>query len=66
MCPEGQPTATMKAQLIVGFVGLLPALAMGFFAFRGAKRAAIAALIAGLALWAGWGFLNNAAVHGWG
>jgi hypothetical protein len=66
MCRDGHPTVTMKAQLIVGLTGLLPALAMGFFAFRGAKRAAVAALIVGLALWAGWGFLNDAAVHGWG
>jgi hypothetical protein len=39
---------------------------MVWFAFRGAKRAAVAALLVGLALWAGWAFLNDAAVHEWG
>jgi hypothetical protein len=66
MCPDGHPTTTMKAQLIVGFVGIVPAVVMAFFAFRGAKRLAIAALVVGLVLWAGWGLLNDAAVHGWG
>jgi hypothetical protein len=66
MCPEGEATATMSAQLIVGLVGVAPAILMAFFAFRGAKRLAVAALVLGLALWAGWAFLNDAAVHEWG
>jgi hypothetical protein len=43
MCPEGEATTTMSAQLIVGLVGVVPAVLMAFFAFRGAKRAAVAA-----------------------
>jgi hypothetical protein len=66
MCPEGEPTTTMSAQLVVGLVGVVPAILMACFAFRGAKRLAVAALVLGLALWAGWAFLNDAAVHEWG
>jgi Na+/proline symporter len=66
MCPDGQATSTMIAQLIVGLLGLLPPLAMAFFAFRGAKRPAVAALVVGLVVWAGWAVLNDAAVHEWG
>src|SRR5215210_5593265 len=66
MCPDGEPTNTMDAQLIVGLVGVLPAVAMAFFAFRGARRPAVAMLVLGLMLWAGWAFLNDAAVHEWG
>jgi hypothetical protein len=66
MCPEGEATTTMSAQLIVALVGLVPPLVMVFFAFRGAKRPAVAALVLGLALWVGWAFLNDAAVHEWG
>jgi hypothetical protein len=66
MCPDGKPTTTMSAQLVVGLVGLVPALVMVYFAFRDAKRAAVAALLVGLALWAGWAVLNDAAVHEWG
>ncbi len=66
MCPDGQATSTMTAQLIVGVIGVLPPLAMAFFAFRGARRPAVAALVVGLLLWAGWAVLNDASVHGWG
>ena len=53
MCPDGEPTTTLSAQLVVRLVGLVPALAMVFFAFRDAKRPVVAALAVGLALWAG-------------
>jgi hypothetical protein len=66
MCPDGDPTTTMSAQLVVGLVGLAPALAMVLFAFRDAKRPFVAALLVGLATWAAWALLNDAAVHGWG
>ena len=66
MCPEGEPTTTMSAQLVVGLAGVIPALAMALFAFRGAQRLAVAALVLGLVWWAGWAFLNDAAVHEWG
>jgi hypothetical protein len=65
MCPDGEPTITMTLQLIVGVAGLVPPILMTYLAFRNARRAAIIALICGLVLWAGWGFLNDAAVHGW-
>jgi hypothetical protein len=66
MCPDGEPTTTMTAQLVVGLAGLIPAAAMVRFAFRDAKRASVVALIVGLAVWAAWAFLNDAAVHEWG
>jgi Na+/proline symporter len=66
MCPEGEPTSTMSAQLIVGLVGVAPAILLVFFAFRGAKRPAVATLVLGLVLWAAWAVLNDAAVHEWG
>ena len=66
MCPRGHPTTTMTAQLVVGLGGIVPAVLMVFFAFRGAKRAAASALVMGLVLWAAWAFLNDAAVHQWG
>jgi hypothetical protein len=66
MCPQGEPTGTMTAQLIVGLVGVVPPLVMIAAAFRDKRRAALAALVVGLILWAGWAFLIDAAVHGWG
>lgn len=66
MCPDGNPTATMTAQLVVGLAGLIPPALMTFFAFRAAPRLALRALVAGLVLWGAWAFLNDAAVHGWG
>jgi hypothetical protein len=66
MCPVGEPTTTMSAQLVVGLAGMLPALAMAVFAFRGARRLALAALAVGLVWWVGWAILNDAAVHEWG
>jgi hypothetical protein len=66
MCPDGEPTTTMTAHLVVGFVGTLPPLVMACLAFRDADRPARAALTVGLLLWIGWAFLNDAAVHGWG
>jgi hypothetical protein len=53
MCPAGEPTTTMMAQLIVGLVGVVPAPVIVFFAFRDAKRLVVAALVVGLALWTG-------------
>jgi hypothetical protein len=66
MCPDGEPTTTMAAQLVVGLAGVVPAAAMVYFAFRGERRASVLALTVGLAVWAGWAFLNDAAVHQWG
>jgi hypothetical protein len=66
MCPDGDPTGTMSAQLIVGLLGIVPAAAMAFFAFRGQKRPAVVALIVGVVVWTGWALLNDAAVHDWG
>ena len=65
-CPDGAPTTTMAAQLIVGLVGLVPPSVAVFFAFQDEKRVAIRALVAGLGLWTVWAFLNDAAVHEWG
>jgi Na+/proline symporter len=66
MCPDGKPSTTMTAQLVVGLAGLVPAAVMAYFAFRDARRLAVAALLVGLVLWAGWVLLNDAAVHEWG
>jgi Na+/proline symporter len=66
MCPDGEPTTTMTAQLVVGLAGLIPAAVMVRSAFRGARRAAVVALVVGLAVWIGWAILNDAAVHEWG
>jgi hypothetical protein len=66
MCPEGEPTTTMIGQLVLGILGFGSAIAMVLFAFRDDKRAAIAALVFALVLWAAWGLLNDAAVHEWG
>jgi hypothetical protein len=66
MCPDGSPTATMTAQLVVGLAGLIPPGLMTLFAFKDATRPALRALAAGLLLWGVWAFLNDAAVHGWG
>lgn len=66
MCPQGAPTTTMTAQLLVGIAGLLPPIGMAVFAFRGQTRLAITSLAIGLMMWMGWAFLNDAAVHAWG
>jgi hypothetical protein len=66
MCPMNEPTNTMQAQLVLGIVGVIPALLMAFFAFRGRGRPAKATLVIGLVMWAVWGVLNDASVHGWG
>jgi hypothetical protein len=65
MCPMGEPTTTMNAQVLVGYAGILPAAAMAYFAFGGRTKAAKVALAVGLLWWAGWIFLNDASVHGW-
>jgi hypothetical protein len=66
MCPMGEPTTTMTAQVVVGVTGILPAAAMAYLAFTGRRTGAKVALAAGLVWWAGWAFLNDASVHGWG
>ena len=65
-CPNGEATETMTAQLILGFLGLLPPAVMGYFAHQDRRGPALIALILGVVLWVGWGVLNDAAVHGWG
>ena len=66
MCPMNEPTNTMQAQLVLGLVGVIPALLMVFWAFRGRRAPAMVALVIGLVMWAVWGVLNDASVHGWG
>jgi hypothetical protein len=66
MCPLGEPSTTMTAQLVAGMAGTLPALVMAYFAFRGRRTEAQVALAVGLLWWAGWAFLNDASIHGWG
>jgi hypothetical protein len=65
MCPQGEATTTMTAQLVVGLARMAPQLAMVGFAFHDRRQAVVAALVVGLILWVGWALLNNAAVHGW-
>jgi hypothetical protein len=65
MCPMNEPTNTMQAQLVLGIVGVIPALLLVLFAFRGRRTPAKAALLIGLVMWAVWGVLNDASVHGW-
>ena len=65
MCPQGKPTSTMTAQLVVVLIGLAPPLVMIVAAFANKRRAALAAVVVGLILWAGWAILADAAVHGW-
>jgi hypothetical protein len=59
-------SATNTWQYVVSLVGLIPPLLMVYFCVRGETRRALAALAVGLLVWAGWGVLNDATVHGWG
>lgn len=59
------PTGPLTWQLIVAMIGLAPAGFMVYFSFTGASRKVMASLVIGLAIWAAWGVLNDAAVHGW-
>jgi hypothetical protein len=66
MCPDGNPTTTMSAQLVVGLLGLIPpALMVYFIFFRESKRGMWISFLVGLVVWAGWAVLNDASVHGW-
>ena len=62
---EGGPDWEIVAQLVLGFVGLLPAGLMLWFAFRQRRRAFAASLISALLTYGAWGLVLDAAVHGW-
>ena len=63
---DGTAGATLTWQLVTGVFGVVPAAAMVYFSFTSSNRKAVAALAIGLLVWAAWGVLNDAAVHGWG
>ncbi|HEY8083021.1 MAG TPA: hypothetical protein VIE64_05630 [Solirubrobacterales bacterium] len=62
---DGTVSTATTVQFILGWVGIAPVLVMAYFVFRGRNHQAVAALIAGVIVWAGWAILNDAAVHGW-
>jgi hypothetical protein len=62
---DGTVSTVRTVQLILGWVGIVPAAAMAYFVFRESNRKAAATLAIGLIVWAGWAVLNDAAVHGW-
>jgi hypothetical protein len=53
-----------RAQLYVAVAGLVPALLLVVDTWRGSRRA-VAWLVLGVAVYAVWGLLADAAVHGW-
>ncbi len=61
----GADSTAMKAQLVIGLLGLIPVGAMVYFSFKGSRLGAVVSLVVGLLIWAGWAVLNDAAVHGW-
>lgn len=63
---DGDVSTVTTLQLILGWAGIAPAVAMAYFAFRGSNRKAMAAFCIGLIVWTGWAVLDDAAVHGWG
>ncbi len=63
-CLRG-PSFELVAQLVVATLGLGAAALLLANAVRDRPRRATRWLVVGLALYVGWAFLNDAAVHGW-
>jgi hypothetical protein len=65
---QGTPACERKelarAQLYVALAGLVPALLLAVDTWRGSRRAFVW-LALGLVVYAVWGLLADAAVHGW-
>ena len=59
------PTSLMTTQLVVAIAGLVPAGALLFAVIANHRRLAQAALVVAPLTYAGWGVLNDVAVHGW-
>jgi hypothetical protein len=55
----------MNAQLVAAVAGLLPAGGLVWAVWTKRRRLAVAIFVVGVAVYAGWGVLNDAAVHGW-
>jgi hypothetical protein len=62
---DGSVSTVTTLQFILGWIGIAPALVMAYFVYRGRNHQAVIALVVGMIVWAGWGILNDAAVHGW-
>jgi hypothetical protein len=58
-------TGLMTVQLLVAVGGLLPACGLVVAVLDDHPKAATLSLIAGIGMYAGWGVLNDAVVHGW-
>jgi hypothetical protein len=55
----------MNAQLVAAAAGLLPAGGLVWAVWIERRCLAVAMLVVGVAVYGGWGVLNDAAVHGW-
>jgi hypothetical protein len=55
----------MNAQLVTAIAGLLSAGGLVWAVWSKRRRVAVAMLVVGVAVYAGWAVLNDAAVHGW-
>lgn len=67
VCEDGCPAhirPIFDLQLIVAIAGLLPVLVLVYATVSWRPKTAAVALVVGLAIYAGWGVLNNLAVHG--
>jgi hypothetical protein len=62
ICPNGLVTT----QLIVAVAGVVPAAVLVYACGTGRRRLALVALAVGIIVYAGWGLLNDASLHGWG
>ena len=65
-CRDGNPSITMVAQLVLGIAGFTMATGLLVQGLRGRREAARRYLACGLATFAVWAVLVDAATHGWG
>jgi hypothetical protein len=55
-----------KVQFIIAVVGVLPVATLLYASLTARRRLVAVSLVLGIFVYALWGLLNDAAVHGWG
>jgi hypothetical protein len=65
ICGGACHNSLFDVQLVLAVVGLLPAGTLIYATWTGRRRLAVLSLVTGLVVYALWGLLNDAAVHGW-